>query len=266
MSDLSRARIEERLTTARLGRSLELKSTTESTNDDARAAAGRGAPDGHVVVADAQTRGRGSRGREWLSPPGSDLYLSIVAHVDLPPAQLPPLTLAVGLATALTLEPLLGGPRRAAVKWPNDVWVAQRKLAGVLVESASMGERVAPLVLGIGINVNRTSFPAALSVPATSLALERGGALLDRSSVLAALLNELEPWLDRFVAQGAAPIIAAIAERLALKGERAECEGVVGVVEGIAPSGALLLRDERGLHAVSAGTLRACEPAGDAPA
>ena len=267
MNDLSAERVAALLTTSRLGRSLELKPSTSSTNDDARRASSAGAADGHAIVADAQSRGRGSRGKSWHSPPGTDLYLSIVAHVDVPATALPPLTLAVGLAAALAVEPFLGAPgtKRALVKWPNDVWVGREKLVGVLIEGASMGDHCEPLVVGIGINVNRTTFPEDLAVPATSIALQRGQAV-DRSAVLAALLNQLEPWLDRFVAEGAGPIVQAVGERLALRGERVECAGAQGELRGIASSGALLLHDGHSLLSLTSGTLRPCEPPRDAPA
>jgi BirA family biotin operon repressor/biotin-[acetyl-CoA-carboxylase] ligase len=265
MSDLTQERVAARLSTFALGRSLALKSATASTNDDARKAALAGAPHGHVVVADAQTQGRGSRGRTWESPAGTDLYVSIVAELPVPLADLPPLTLAVGLAAVEALEGELGGAASPRVKWPNDVWVGRRKLAGVLVESSSSGERTEPLVIGIGINVNRTSFPSELSGQATSLSLETGRTH-DRAEVLAALLNRLEPWLDRFVSEGARPIIAALTPRLALVGERAVCDGLEGVVEGITNSGALLLRNDAGQHTCFAGTLRPCEGADEAPA
>jgi BirA family biotin operon repressor/biotin-[acetyl-CoA-carboxylase] ligase len=246
-----------RLTTSRIGRSLDLRAETRSTNDDARAAASAGAPDGHTIVADAQTAGRGSRGRSWLSPRGTDLYLSVVAHLPLPPASLPPLTLAVGLAVAEALEGFLPAALAPRVKWPNDVWVARAKLAGVLVESASIGERSEPLVIGVGINVNRRDFPPDLAHPASSLALLTGASVA-RSAVLAAFLNRLEPWLDRFVSEGPAPLVRALSARLALVGERATCDGQEGIVEGVAASGALRLRTPGGVVECTSGTLRPC--------
>lgn len=264
MSELDPRRIAAELTTRALGRSLELKRTTGSTNDDARRAASLGAAHGHVIVSDTQTQGRGSRGRAWLSPAGTDLYLSIVAELPLAPAELPPLTLAVGLAAAEAIDALLA-PGRALVKWPNDVWIGRKKAVGVLVESASLGEHLEPLVIGLGINVNRTQFPAELHGLATSLALE-AGAEFERARVLAELLNRLEAWLDRFVEQGPAPVVEAISRRLALRGERVVCDDVTGIVEGVAASGALLMRTDAGLRTLSSGTLRACDEPSLAPA
>lgn len=256
--DLSESAIAAQLTTAQLGRSLELKLSTGSTNDDAREAARAGAPHGHVIVADHQSSGRGSRGRSWSSPPGSDLYFSLLAKLDLAPIKLPPLTLALGLALAEALQPSLPEGQRALVKWPNDVWVARRKLVGILVESASLGGRLEPIVIGIGVNVNRLQFPPDLATPATSLAL-LSRARHDRATLLAAILNTLEPTLARFADEGLGPFLPRLSARLALRGERATCAGVTGTVEGLTDAGALLLADHDRLHECLAGTLRACE-------
>ena len=268
MSDLSQAQIAPLLSTRTLGRSLELKPSTASTNDDARRAASDGCADGHVIVADTQTAGRGSRGRAWSSPAGTDLYFSVVARLALPAASVPPLTLVVGLAVAEALDAVLATAsltNTTCVKWPNDVWLAGHKLVGILVESASVGERLEPLVIGIGINVNRESFPDDLAVPATSLALAHGSPLV-RSRVLARVLNQLESWLDRFVAEGPGAAIDAINQRLALRNERARCGDVVGIVQRVASSGALVLQTERGPVECFSGTVRRCAATGEAPA
>jgi len=257
MGDVTLERVHRHLNSSRYGRSLELKRETGSTNDDARTAALAGAVDGHTVVAETQAQGRGSRGRAWVSPAGSDLYLSIVAHVPLTLGQLPPLTLAVGLAVAETAEAFLSTGRRAAVKWPNDVWIDRRKCAGILVESVSFGQSTQPVVIGIGFNVNRRVFPEGLDTDPTSLAL--AGSLqedLDRALVLATLLEHVERWVDRFVNQGPAPVVRALEQRLALRGEEARCDEHVGVVSGVSPEGALLLRTPGGMRTVVSGTLR----------
>jgi BirA family biotin operon repressor/biotin-[acetyl-CoA-carboxylase] ligase len=263
LGDLSRERIQAQLHTARFGRSLALLENTGSTNDDARAAALAGAADGHTLVADAQTRGRGAHGRSWVSPPGVDLYVSVLAQLAVPLERLPPLTLAVGLAVADTCDAFLAGqpgaasapPVRAHVKWPNDVWIERRKCAGVLVEGHSQGGRSLPVVIGIGLNVNRREFPAGLDNEPTSLLLARGEPA-SRSDVLALLLDNLERWVDRFVALGPAPMVEALDARLALRNERVRVDDLEGVVEGVAASGALRLRTAGGVLDVLSGTLR----------
>jgi BirA family biotin operon repressor/biotin-[acetyl-CoA-carboxylase] ligase len=257
MATLTVEGVHAHLRSKRYGRSLQLVGETGSTNDDARAAALAGAVDGHTIVAESQSKGRGSRGRTWISPAGVDLYLSVVAHVPLTLGQLPPLTLAVGLAVAETADAFLVTGRRASVKWPNDVWIERRKCAGILVESVSLGQTTQPVVIGIGLNVNRRTFPAGLDTEPTSLVL--AGSLQDdlhRPLVLASLLDHLEHWVDRFVSYGAAPVVSALEQRLALRGEQARCDEYEGVVSGVSPEGALLLNTPHGMRTVVSGTLR----------
>jgi BirA family biotin operon repressor/biotin-[acetyl-CoA-carboxylase] ligase len=261
--DLHVESLQALLQSARFGRSLEIRERTDSTNDDARAAASAGCADGHVVLADAQSRGRGSRGRSWDSPPGTDLYLSIVARLDVPLSQLAPLTLAVGLGVAECVEELLAGPAahgpgagaRAEIKWPNDVWVRGQKIAGILVEGASLGQTQLPLVIGIGLNVNRQEFPAGLDTPATSLRRELGSEIT-RGVALALLLARVEASVDRFAAGGLSEIAAEVDQRLCLRGQRAQCDGVAGIVRGVGANGALRFEVDGQLRELVSGTLR----------
>jgi BirA family biotin operon repressor/biotin-[acetyl-CoA-carboxylase] ligase len=230
---------------------------SESTNDDARRDALAGAPDGHVVVADSQRSGRGSQGRSWVSPPGDDLYLSIVARPALELAQLPPLTLAVGLGVADAVERLLAPPRpKVEVKWPNDVRIADQKCAGVLVEASSVGNELGPVVIGVGLNVNRMHWPHELQGVATSLlAAQPDRGRFDRGIVLACVLAEVESWLDRFLAEGGAPLVAALEQRLALRGQRVRIGGIEGTLAGVAPSGAVRIATASGMRELVAGRL-----------
>jgi BirA family transcriptional regulator, biotin operon repressor / biotin---[acetyl-CoA-carboxylase] ligase len=263
LGDLSHVRVLQLLNTTRYGRSLEIVARTGSTNDDARQRAAAGAADGHTIVADTQNAGRGSRGRQWSSPPGQDLYVSIVARVPVALAQLPPLTLAVGLAVAEAVDATLGddgrghSSGRARVKWPNDVWIDERKVAGILIEGASTGHHLESVVIGIGLNVNRRAFPEGLDTPATSLQLaaKAGNPELNRSDVLATLLLAVERWVDRFVAHGVDPIVNALDQRLALRGERVRCDERIGTLAGVARSGALRLRTENGFEDVFSGRI-----------
>ncbi len=273
LGDLSEVRVQSLLNTTRYGRSLEVLASTGSTNDDAKRAAQNGAPDGHTIVADTQEAGRGSRGRQWSSPPGQDLYVSIVARVPVVLAQLPPLTLAVGLALADTVDATLGAGR-SRVKWPNDVWVDEQKIAGILIEGTSTGHHLESVVIGIGLNVNRTVFPDGLDTPATSLLLCGGAkrpsqpsghyglnapnqpvAGLNRSEALATLLGAVERWVDRFVAHGVDPIVNALDQRLALRDERVRCDDRVGTLTGVSRTGALRLRTEHGFEDIFSGRI-----------
>ena len=254
--DIRPEHIASLLSTERYGRSLDVLDATDSTNDDAMARALAGAPSGHVVVADQQRAGRGARGRVWASPAGSDLYVSIVERPDVEQAQLPPLTLAVGLGVADAVDRILVGANapRGLVKWPNDVWLGARKCAGVLVEAVAATDRISAVVIGIGLNVNRTTWPPELAAIATSLR-DAGGAALDRGPALATLLDCVERWVDRFVAEGPAPIVDALDARLAFRNQRVRCEGIEGSLVGIAASGAVRIATTGGVRELIAGTL-----------
>ena len=261
-ADLDAQRIADRLQTARYGRSLRVLAITDSTNDDARSDALSGAPDGHVVVADGQREGRGSHGRRWTSPAGTDLYLSIVTRPRLPISALPPLTLAVGLGVAEAVERLLWAELGACteVKWPNDVWLRGKKCAGILVEASTLGSDIGPVVVGVGLNVNRTQWERELEPSATSLRAARPGAgHVDRADALCALLLGVERWIDRFVADGGEPIAAALDARLALRGRRVRCGDAEGVLLGVAPSGAVRIATGASARELPAGRLEPCE-------
>lgn len=247
---IARDQIAEHLRTERFGRSLELRAATGSTNDDARTAADAGAPDGHVVVADTQTAGRGRHGHVWDSPPGLDLYFSIVARTRLAIRDLPPLTLATGLAIAEVAERHAG--TAAHVKWPNDVWLDGKKVAGVLVETTTSDDPPVP-VIGVGLNVNRRDF-GELGESATSLAL-CAGADLDRGIVLADALAAIERWVDRLVAAGPASVVEALNARLALRGDRVKLDDLEGTLVGVAPSGAVRIHTGEGVVTRTAGQL-----------
>lgn len=259
MTALSHGLILGALNTSRIGRSLTVLDETGSTNDDARAALLNNAPNGLTVVADHQQRGRGSRGREWQSPAGTDLYLSIVDRPGVAAAVLPILTLAVGLAVADTIDQFLGAPERVAIKWPNDVWIDGKKVSGILIEAVATGAVIDGVVIGIGLNVNRTSWPQDLEGLATSLrqALERP---VERNGVLAALLGHVERRVDAFVTLGPQHIVEQVLNRLALRGQRVVCDGTEGILVGIAPSGALLIGTPHGTTEVIAGTLARATP------
>lgn len=257
-------RLSAHLTTRWLGRAAEWLRSCGSTNDLAGERARAGAPSGLVVAADAQTAGRGRLGRAWHSPPGANLYLSILLRPARPPSDIPPLTLLVGGALARALAGLGFGPR---LKWPNDVELIdeggrRRKVAGILTEMSSAGERALHVIVGVGLNVNGTDFPPEIADRATSLRRAAGGQPLDRAPVLAAFLNALEPMLDEFDRVGPPAAVSAFEAYAALPaacrvtapgrpGERLE-----GTALGVDPDGALRLRDETGhIHRVLSGEL-----------
>jgi len=213
-----------------------------STNDEAAARARAGAPHGTVVVAEEQTRGRGTKGRSWCSPPGG-LYLSAILRLDLPPAAMPPLTLAAGVGVCDAARAL---GVAAGLKWPNDVVVARadgpRKLAGILVEAATRGDRVEYAIVGVGLNLDDAGAPAGPA--ATSIRAELGRAV-PYEEVLEGVAGSLERAVARFVDEGAAQVVRAWKARSPLLGRVVRVrEGgaeVAGVFADVDDEGALWL-------------------------
>jgi BirA family biotin operon repressor/biotin-[acetyl-CoA-carboxylase] ligase len=255
---LTAARIGAALETRWLGRAYEWHEVCGSTSDLAAERARAGAPAGLVIAADRQTGGRGRLGRTWHSPAGENLYVSLLLRPARPAAEIPPLTLLAGAAVARAVAAPGVAPR---LKWPNDVQLvdaagARRKLAGVLTEMASAGDRVEHVIVGIGINVNAREFPAELADRATSLLLATGRPI-DRAALLAAVLNAFEPLYDEFVRRGPAVAVDAFGAYAALPERCRVDDRLQGVALGVDPDGALRLRDDAGrIHRVISGEVQ----------
>jgi BirA family biotin operon repressor/biotin-[acetyl-CoA-carboxylase] ligase len=223
-----------------LGRPLTLVAATTSTNDDAKRAAHDGVPSGAAFVADSQTRGRGRLGRTWHSPAGENLYASFLLRPSLDPRRAPLVTLASGLAVAEVIDPLVPGAR-VALKWPNDVLVDDRKIAGILSEAHLGAEGGSWIVVGVGINVRARSFPADIAQPATSLVLA-GAASSDRSALFVELASALSRRLDALENGEPSTLIDAFAARDALRGRAIKVDGAPAIAIGIEKDGALRIR------------------------
>jgi BirA family transcriptional regulator, biotin operon repressor / biotin---[acetyl-CoA-carboxylase] ligase len=251
------------LNTHDLGATLHWYAEVGSTNDVAKRLAEEGAAHGEVVLAEAQSAGRGRRGRAWASPPGRSVYLSVVLRPDLPPTRAPELTLLA--AVAICQAARQAGVAAAEIKWPNDVMAGGRKLAGILTEMAAEMERVQWVVLGMGINVNggTEDFPPELRAIATTLAAERGSPV-PRVLFTAALLATLEGWLDRHAAEGFEPVRAAWRELSGTLGREVRIrngqEELTGRAEDIDEAGALLLRTASGVQRVLVGDVEVLRP------
>lgn len=243
------------LATRELGRTVHHFESTESTNRVAFELAQDGAFHGEVVIAEAQTAGKGRRGRSWASPAGKNLYCSVILRPEIPPARAPELTLVAAVALAETLREAGAG---AGIKWPNDVQLDGRKVAGILTELSADVERVQFVVVGIGVNLNATAedFPPEVAGLATSLKLARG-AVVPRALFTAALLTRLEQWLDTWNEQGFGPVRDAWKKLSSILGHevlvRSEQKELRGVAEDIDDGGALLLRVGDSLERVLAG-------------
>ena len=234
-----------------VGRPLIVKTTTGSTNDDAKRLAVEGCAQGTVVLADVQTAGRGRLGRTWFSPPATNLYFSVVWRDGLRAASLGSFALATGLAVAPALDAFVPTPMR--IKWPNDVRSGGRKVAGVLAEAIFRGDRPYALVLGVGVNVRQVDFPSEFAERATSLRNLRG-ADLRRSDVLRALLRELESTLDLLAHRGFDALHPGVVARCETLGTTVRVGGVEGLAMGIDGGGGLLVRSGDGtMHTVTSG-------------
>ena len=232
-----------------------------STMDLAVEVAEAGAPEGAVIVADAQTAGRGRRGRLWSSPRGAGLYVSVVLRPALDATSgivLSLLTLGAGVAVRDAIASATGVA--AHLKWPNDIVIGRRKLAGILAEGIAIGTPAQAVILGIGINIAPSSHPEEVALRATTLEDERGSAV-DRARLLDEILATLADVCHRLHRGETDDILRAWREA-APSAEDAEVEwdagnGVRrGTTAGIDAAGALLIRTPAGMERVISGELR----------
>jgi BirA family transcriptional regulator, biotin operon repressor / biotin---[acetyl-CoA-carboxylase] ligase len=237
------------LKSERLGAKFHYFAELPSTNDYARGLAESGAGEGEVVIAEAQSQGRGRLGRRWESPPCANLYLSVILRPTLPPAHAPQITLMAAVALAETVASLI--QQAPTIKWPNDILVEGQKLAGVLTEAACGMERIEYVILGIGINVNYDidSMPAEIRHRATSMAhLMR--AEVDRKNVLLRLIQALDRCYGDLEEAGFEALRPRWESYFGLRGQRVRVESpdavLTGRARGIGRDGALILEDEQG--------------------
>lgn len=256
--------IQRALTTKTLGRTLHVLDIAASTNTLAVRMAQEDAPHGTVVVAESQSAGRGRLGRHWYSPPGKNLYCSVLLRTPLPRERLArwlswtPLIAALAVGRAVSTATGLS----ASVKWPNDVLLGDRKVGGVLCESGDLGSAAPYVVVGMGLNVNIQAgeFPEELREIATSLSAEAQRPF-DRALLLAAFLSDLETRCDAFLAGHEAGIRREYMIRCATLGrqvrvERSGTDPVLGRAESIETDGSLkVVRDDGSALDIHAGDI-----------
>lgn len=193
---INQAELESMLHTAWIGSRLVYFDETDSTNIRARKLAEEGAPHGTLVVADSQTAGKGRRGRSWVSPKGTGVWMSMVLRPSMPPVSASMLTLVSALAVVKGVRETSG--LEALIKWPNDAVINGRKICGILTEMSTEEDHIRYVVPGIGINVNIMDFPEEMASIATSLKQELGGDVR-RSPVIAAVAEAFESYYDIFL-------------------------------------------------------------------
>jgi len=244
--DLSEAGIRQYLHAQQFGHCLTVLASTDSTNRQLAHMAEAGAPEGTVLIAEMQTAGRGRMERAWFSPPGLNLYFSLLLRPAVDPALAITLPLLSGVVMARAIE--RAAPElKAQIKWPNDLWLDSKKVCGVLCEMGAAASGLRHVIVGIGLNVNlpRARLPKLLASTATSLRIAAGHTF-NRSALMADILNLFDAAYRQWIKEGLAPFLPDIASRDALHGKQIAIEqhgGVLaGTADGIMPDGSLRLR------------------------
>jgi len=230
-----------------IGRDIRVFQETTSTNDVIEKLARDGVREGVVVFAESQTRGRGRLGRKWTSPPCQGLWLSVLLRPTLRPLAVTRLTIAAAIALFRAIQAQTG--LTPEIKWPNDILIRGKKVAGILTELNAELDKVNHIILGLGLNVNTAEFPADLRRLATSLRLETGRPV-DRAALAVKILRELDRDYERIgdrrfeaVADEWEKHCSTIGHHVAIRvGDRK----IQGLAESLDTDGALLLRTEHG--------------------
>lgn len=171
--------------------------TIDSTNTKAQELAEKGYPSGTLVVADKQESGKGRRGRSWVSPSGTGIFMTLMIKPDINPNNASMLTLVAALAVAKAITSVTG--EKAMIKWPNDIVVNGKKVCGILTEMNAQFDYINHIVVGIGINVHNESFPEEISQMASSLMIEAGGKRFHRAQIIAETMSYFEQYYDTFL-------------------------------------------------------------------
>ncbi len=238
--------IQFKLNTKILGKKVIHYDTIGSTMDAAFALGLKNAPEGTVVLAESQTKGRGRLGRGWASPKGKGVYMSIILRPKLLPTEVAQLTLLCGVALSTAIKNIFG--LTASIKWPNDVFIDGKKIAGILTELNAETDRVKFVVVGIGLNVNTKS--DTLPQGATSLRSELKRSV-SRIAVTQEILREIEKWYLRLQDEGFSSILKKAKELSITLNKRVKAMDSNGPIEGVAvdidKDGGLLIRKDSGV-------------------
>jgi len=246
---LTPSEIKPLLKTRWIGKKIHHFHNLDSTNLRAYQLALNGAEEGEVVIAESQEKGRGRLGRQWFSPPFLNLYLSVILRPKIPPHQASLITLMAAVATADAIQKFSG--LLPLIKWPNDILLRDRKVAGLLNEIHSEMDRIHFVILGMGVNLNMDEqmFQKEIRTVATSLKNEMGETI-SRKTFLQSLLLELERWYTIFLQEGSAVILKAWRDRAHIQGKRVKVtsfgESVVGTAIDVDSDGALILETTNG--------------------
>jgi len=249
---LSPSLLRRRLRDSPFGKRIYHYFKTASTNSIALELGHAGEPHGAIVIAEEQTGGRGRAGRSWHSEKTSGIYMTALLRPAISPIVAPVITLVAGLAVRDAVREETGV--EADLRWPNDLLAGGKKFSGILTEMYAEPSQVRFVIVGIGINVNHAAMPAELAAIATSLRIITGKPV-SRLQLIVRLLRHLESYYNRFLAEGAQPILSRFAEVSSYaRGKRVRIttggESYVGTTDGLEPNGLLRVRRDDGQSAV----------------
>ncbi|WP_418688999.1 biotin--[acetyl-CoA-carboxylase] ligase [Agathobacter sp.] len=230
--------------------------TIDSTNTKAQELAEKGYPSGTLVVADKQESGKGRRGRSWVSPSGTGIFMTLMIKPDINPNNASMLTLVAALAVAKAITSVTG--EEAMIKWPNDIVVNGKKVCGILTEMNAQFDYINNIVVGIGINVHNESFPEEISQMASSLMIEAGGKRFHRAQIIAETMSYFEQYYDTFLkTQDLSALVREYDELLVNRNKSVRVldpkEPFDGKAMGITPKGELIVDTWESRKLVSSG-------------
>lgn len=230
--------------------------TIDSTNTKAQELAEKGYPSGTLVVADKQESGKGRRGRSWVSPSGTGIFMTLMIKPDINPNNASMLTLVAALAVAKAITSVTG--EEAMIKWPNDIVVNGKKVCGILTEMNAQFDYINHIVVGIGINVHNESFPEEISQMASSLMIEAGGKRFHRAQIIAETMLYFEQYYDTFLkTQDLSALVREYDELLVNRNKSVRVldpkEPFDGKAMGITPKGELIVDTWESRKLVSSG-------------
>lgn len=230
--------------------------TIDSTNTKAQELAEKGYQSGTLVVADKQESGKGRRGRSWVSPSGTGIFMTLMIKPDINPNNASMLTLVAALAVAKAITSVTG--EEALIKWPNDIVVNGKKVCGILTEMNAQFDYINHIVVGIGINVHNESFPEEISQMASSLMIEAGGKRFHRAQIIAETMSYFEQYYDTFLkTQDLSALVREYDELLVNRNKSVRVldpkEPFDGKAMGITPKGELIVETWESRKLVSSG-------------
>lgn len=230
--------------------------TIDSTNTKAQELAEKGYPSGTLVVAEKQESGKGRRGRSWVSPSGTGIFMTLMIKPDINPNNASMLTLVAALAVAKAITSVTG--EEAMIKWPNDIVVNSKKVCGILTEMNAQFDYINHIVVGIGINVHNESFPEEISQMASSLMIEAGGKRFHRAQIIAETMSYFEQYYDTFLkTQDLSALVREYDELLVNRNKSVRVldpkEPFDGKAMGITPKGELIVDTWESRKLVSSG-------------